>query len=135
MVKLLKCVKFRYAQGLTLAVLVASAALEISEQNREKESGVSPHEENREGDDMWKSMVEAEEERFKERDEYIKRKEEEDKKNKKHHKKGKKPHVEEEPPPEDDDEMPEKFIEGKKGEGKKMRKVTDKPGGAEGGVP
>lgn len=125
----------RYAQGLTLAVLVASAALEISEQNREKELGVQPHEENREGDDMWKSMVEAEEERVKERDEYVKRKEAEDRKNKKQHKKSKKPHVEEAEPSEESDEMPEKFIAGKKGEGKMMRKTTDKPGGAEGGVP
>ncbi|KAL9619341.1 MAG: hypothetical protein Q9160_006021 [Pyrenula sp. 1 TL-2023] len=132
---------FRYAQGLTLAVLVATTALEISEQNREKalakedpEHHEQPHHD--EGDETWKSMVAAEEERFKERDEYIARREAEDRKKQHKGKKGgSKKHVNEEKPPEDDDEMPEKFIQGKRGEGKMMRKVTDKPGGAEGGVP
>ncbi|KAL9110859.1 MAG: hypothetical protein Q9227_004659 [Pyrenula ochraceoflavens] len=135
-----------YAQGLTLAVLVATAAFEISEQNADPSSSSSDpsdhekphHEENREGADMWKSMVEAEEERFKERDAYIKRKEVDDrKKGKQHHKKGQSPkHVETQSPDEvEEDEVPEKPLEGKRGEGKMMRKVSDKPGGAEGGVP
>nr|CAD27304.1 hypothetical protein [Aspergillus fumigatus]CAE47952.1 hypothetical protein, conserved [Aspergillus fumigatus] len=44
-----------YAQGLTLAVLVASAAFEISDQRKGK------------GGDLWKDMVAAEEERLKQK--------------------------------------------------------------------
>ncbi|KAE8352338.1 hypothetical protein BDV28DRAFT_3996 [Aspergillus coremiiformis] len=64
-----------YAQGLTLAVLVASAAFEISDQRKvregleekvvvegEKKAGVE-----KEGGDLWKDMVAAEEHRLKKR--------------------------------------------------------------------
>ena len=86
---------------------------------------------------MWKSMIEAEEERFKERDAYVKRREAEDrKKGKIQHKKSQHKHIETQKPDDlDEDELPEKPLEGQRGEGKMMRKVSDKPGGAEGGVP
>jgi hypothetical protein len=69
-----------YAQGLTLAVLCASAALEIGDQrrgqglldavkakraNQANEGAQRPeHRERYEGEDLWKDMVEAEEERL-----------------------------------------------------------------------
>jgi len=82
-----------YAQGLTVAVLVASAAFEISEQKKERaaeESGKPIHheEETDSQKDMWKDMVAAEEERLAERDRAIKAQEEKDRKA--HHHKHKK---------------------------------------------
>ncbi|EAW07607.1 HIG1 domain-containing protein [Aspergillus clavatus NRRL 1] len=73
-----------YAQGLTLAVLVASAAFEISDQRKgkglldaankgkqEKEGGVVEHvpasHNQQQGEDLWKDMVAAEEERLKQK--------------------------------------------------------------------
>ncbi|KAI5281504.1 hypothetical protein KEM54_003249 [Ascosphaera aggregata] len=58
-----------YAQGLTLAVLIASAAFEIADQRKaqakadqaKREGKPLKKEESRVGTDMWKDMVEAEE--------------------------------------------------------------------------
>ena len=137
-----------YAQGLTLAVLVASAAFEISEQRRDEElerQGKTPQHEadddKRGEQDMWKDMVAAEEDRLKRRDDAIKKQEERDRKAGKnhHHKKqnGQKP---QEKKKDDDDKKDDKKndddqeeeegpepIPGKKGEGKRMKKMTDKP--------
>jgi len=73
-----------YAQGLTLAVLCATAALEIRDQRKgqglldavkakkarqAKEGAQRPqHKERYGGEDLWKEMVEAEEERLREND-------------------------------------------------------------------
>ncbi len=76
-----------YAQGLTLAVLVASAAFEISDKNNDEGKlwetvrVVDPndpehkrmiekqtHKEDWEGQELWRDMVDAEEQRLKERD-------------------------------------------------------------------
>ncbi|KAJ5902104.1 hypothetical protein N7495_002632 [Penicillium taxi] len=63
-----------YAQGLTLAVLVASAAFEISDQRRvraEKKAlqndldDVPHHSASKDDPDMWRDMVDAEEQRLK----------------------------------------------------------------------
>lgn len=43
-----------YAQGLTLAVLVATAALEVSDQRNKKKSGTEEHREHYAGEDQWK---------------------------------------------------------------------------------
>lgn len=43
-----------YAQGLTLAVLVATAALEVADQRRRKEGGETIHKEHYAGEDQWK---------------------------------------------------------------------------------
>lgn len=117
-----------YAQGLTLAVLVASAAFEISEQRSDeqaaKEGHPHHHEEESNGQkDLWKDMVAAEEQRLAERDASIKQQEEKDKKNHKHHKK-----VAPQSPKklEDEEDLPEQ-IPGKKGEGKSMKKASDQP--------
>lgn len=85
-----------YAQGLTLAVLIASAAFELQDSRKDK----GPYEEEEyiderdhkkhtrrvereqpsDGDSLWKDMVKQEEERLKERDDAIKRMEERDRK-------------------------------------------------------
>ncbi|KAI5301810.1 hypothetical protein KEM56_001340, partial [Ascosphaera pollenicola] len=65
-----------YAQGLTLAVLVASAAFEIADQRKaqaaadkaKREGKPVTHVEQRDGEDMWKDMVEAEEVRIEQRE-------------------------------------------------------------------
>ncbi|OJJ49847.1 hypothetical protein ASPZODRAFT_156882 [Penicilliopsis zonata CBS 506.65] len=63
-----------YAQGLTLAVLVASAAFEIHDQRKgrgileaakKKVQEVDNHADNNEQNDLWKDMVAAEEQRLK----------------------------------------------------------------------
>jgi len=75
-----------YAQGLTLAVLCASAAFEIHDQrkgqglleaakkgkqayrdSKDQAAAAPPHRERYEGEDMWKEMVAAEEQKLKER--------------------------------------------------------------------
>ena len=70
-----------YAQGLTLAVICASAAFEIHDQRKgrglieaakkgrqaRKEVVEPPHRERYEGEDLWKDMVAAEEEKLKKR--------------------------------------------------------------------
>jgi len=149
-----------YAQGLTLAVMCAAAAVEIKDKNKgegrwETIKYIDPndpehkhliekkvHKERYEGEDLWRDMVEAEEERLSERDAAIKKQEAEDRK--KHNKKGKLP-IEKSSPKvgkeshttEDGTEMeqPVGNIPGKKGEGKKMRDARDQPAGAESSVP
>ena len=85
-----------YAQGLTLAVLIASAAFELQDSNEERgkyetvvyvdEKDHKKHtkqverEQPSDGDTLWKDMVKQEEERLKERDDAIKRMEERDRK-------------------------------------------------------
>lgn len=70
-----------YAQGLTLAVMCASAAFEIHDQRKgqgileaakkgreaNKEIAQQPHHERYEGEDLWKDMVAAEEQKLKQR--------------------------------------------------------------------
>ncbi|KAN0086622.1 hypothetical protein V8E54_000310 [Elaphomyces granulatus] len=70
-----------YAQGLTLAVICASAAFEIHDQRKgrglleatrkgrqaQKEVAEPAHRERYEGEDLWKDMVAAEEEKLKKR--------------------------------------------------------------------
>jgi Hypoxia induced protein conserved region len=86
-----------YAQGLTLAVLIASAAFElqdskddkgryesveyIDEKDHKKHTKQVEREQPSDGDSLWKDMVKQEEERLKERDDAIKRMEERDRKN------------------------------------------------------
>jgi hypothetical protein len=85
-----------YAQGLTLAVLIASAALEVQdsreqrgryetveyvdEKDHTKKTKQVEREQPSDGDATWKVMVEEEEARLKERDDAIKRREEQDRK-------------------------------------------------------
>lgn len=85
-----------YAQGLTLAVLIASAAFEmqdsregkgrydeveyIDEKDHKKHIKQVEREQPSDGDTLWKDMVKQEEERLKERDDAIKRMEERDRK-------------------------------------------------------
>lgn len=76
-----------YAQGLTLAVMCATAAFEISDQRkgegvldaakRKKQQKTNAleddtHKERYEGEDLWKDMVRGEEERLKEREHAVK---------------------------------------------------------------
>lgn len=70
-----------YAQGLTLAVMCASAAFEIHDQRKgqglleaakkgreaNKQVAQQPHHERYEGEDLWKDMVAAEEQKLKQR--------------------------------------------------------------------
>ena len=92
-----------YAQGLTLAVVIISLAFETTDSAtgsgrwetvkvRDPESGgvveKAIHHERYAGEDQWRDMVEAEEQRIKEREEAVKRREMQDKK------KGKKAHPE-----------------------------------------
>lgn len=83
-----------YAQGLTLAVLIASAAFEIADQRKaqaaadkaKREGKPVGHVEHRDGADMWKDMVDAEEVRIEKREhdrEEQKHKQEEKEKEKK----------------------------------------------------
>lgn len=95
-----------YAQGFTLAVLIASAAFELQDSREdkgryeqveymdEKDGKVHTKQVERgqpsDGDTLWKDMVKQEEERLKERDEAIRQMEEADrmkrpKKHKEHH--------------------------------------------------
>lgn len=78
-----------YAQGLTVAVLIATAAFEISDQRKghgryETRKVLDPndpthkrlieqevHKESYAGEDQWKDMLEAEERRLKEREEHV----------------------------------------------------------------
>jgi len=54
-----------YAQGLTLLVLIASAAFEVSDSRRRAEGrGTEVHREHYQGEDMWKDMVAQEEKRL-----------------------------------------------------------------------
>jgi Hypoxia induced protein conserved region len=85
-----------YAQGLTLAVLIASAAFEmqdsreqkgryetkeyIDEKDHKKHTKQVEREPKSDGDTLWKDMVAQEEERLKERDDAIKQMEERDRK-------------------------------------------------------
>ncbi|KAK2752452.1 hypothetical protein FQN54_008114 [Arachnomyces sp. PD_36] len=111
-----------YAQGLTLAVMCATAAFEISDQRKgegmldkealmkrkkkqssgEKEGGGKnaledgEHKERYEGEDLWKDMVKGEELRLKEREEAVKAKEERDRKEGKLKKKAEEKHHDEE---------------------------------------
>lgn len=57
-----------YAQGLTLLILVATAAFEVSESRAKREHPESPeiHHEHYAGEDLWKDMVEAEQKRLEE---------------------------------------------------------------------
>ncbi|KAJ5727771.1 hypothetical protein N7493_005591 [Penicillium malachiteum] len=75
-----------YAQGLTLGVLCASAAFEISDQRREGSRGSFPvhHTPNDEGD-LWKEMVAAEEQRLKSKHQTLSLKSEHDAAEKKKH--------------------------------------------------
>ncbi|KAI9826288.1 MAG: hypothetical protein M1832_000205 [Thelocarpon impressellum] len=90
-----------YAQGLTLAVLVATAAFEVGDANKgkgrwETVKVLDPndpehkhliekrvHHERYAGEDLWRDMVEAEERKLQERDHAVKEEERE------HHEKGK----------------------------------------------
>lgn len=87
-----------YAQGLTLAVLCATAAFEIGDQRKgegrwETVKYIDPndpehkhliekqvHHERYQGEDLWRDMVDAEEQRLKERDRAVKAQEEKDRK-------------------------------------------------------
>lgn len=85
-----------YAQGLTLAVLIASAAFElqdskqdkgryesveyIDEKDHKKHTKQVEREQPPDGDTLWKDMVKQEEQRLQERDYAIKRMEERDRK-------------------------------------------------------
>lgn len=91
-----------YAQGFTLAVLIASAAFELQDSREDKgryeqveyvdEKDGKKHmkqvdrEQPSDGDTLWKDMVKQEEERLKERDEAIKHMEESGRKRPKKHK-------------------------------------------------
>jgi len=86
-----------YAQGLTLAVLMATAAFElkdsksdsgryesveyIDEKDHKKHTKQVEREPPSDGDSLWKDMVKQEEERLRERDEAIQKMEERDRKN------------------------------------------------------
>ncbi|EEP78534.1 conserved hypothetical protein [Uncinocarpus reesii 1704] len=71
-----------YAQGLTLAVMCATAAFEISDQRKgqgvldslkaKKEREAREASKVKDGDDLWKDMVDAEEDRIKRREEKAK---------------------------------------------------------------
>ena len=118
-----------YAQGLTLAVLIAVASFEIAEQRREEKAAKEGHPIKHSDDDeahgqsdLWKDMVKAEEQRLSARDQAIKEQEEKDRKS---HKKRKAPPPQE-PKKYEDEEGPEP-VPGKKGEGKSMKAVSDKP--------
>ena len=96
-----------YAQGLTLAVVIASLAFETTDNSKgagrwETIKVLDPndpthkhviekkiHHERYQGEDQWRDMIEAEEERIREREQSVKQKEAEDKKKgkqpKKHH--------------------------------------------------
>lgn len=104
-----------YAQGLTLAVLIASAAFEVQDSREEKgryqtveyvdEKDHKVHtkqverEQPSDGDTLWKQQVAQEEERLKERDDAIKRMEERDRKKRaKEHKERPKKTTKEEKP-------------------------------------
>ncbi|KAJ9355398.1 hypothetical protein DTO027B9_4155 [Paecilomyces variotii] len=75
-----------YAQGLTLAVMCATAAFEIHDQRKgeglldaaRKKGTVPPteHHERYEGEDLWKDMVAAEEQRMRQRNQKIRESEE-----------------------------------------------------------
>jgi Hypoxia induced protein conserved region len=162
-----------YAQGLTLAVLIASAGFEMQDSRQEKgryetieyvdDKDHKKHrkqverEEPSDGDSLWKDMVKQEEERLNERDQAIKRVEERDRKKRaKEHKEQPKKGKEEGKPEEENkhdeggkgekkqesqggeeedkeeaeaEEEEEEYqpVQGKKGEGKMMRKVSDPP--------
>lgn len=117
-----------YAQGLTLAVLIAVASFEVSERRREEKAEREGHpihhddEDSHDQSDLWKDMVKAEEQRLAERDKAIKAQEEKERKNHKH-RKAPKP---QEPKKFADEDGPEP-VPGKKGEGKSMKKTTDQP--------
>ena len=127
-----------YAQGLTLIVLIATAGFEIAEQRRDAElerQGLAPHhteDESASQKDLWKEMVAAEEERLNQRDAAVKRQEEKDRREKKHiharseRQKDQTTRKADEGKEDDDEEGPHP-IPGKRGEGKMMKKMSDKP--------
>jgi len=116
-----------YAQGLTVAILIITAAFEIGDRNKgegrwETIKVLDPkdpehkrlvdkkvHHERYAGEDMWRDMVEAEEEKMKERKQAIREKEDKDRKAGKkpspglHEKNVKKAKKEQEQAEEDDD--------------------------------
>lgn len=81
-----------YAQGLTLAVLCASAAFEIHDQkkgqgilDKVREKGLpAPEKERYEGEDMWKEMVVAEDQRIKEKEQFYAQEQEKQKQKQEH---------------------------------------------------
>jgi len=115
-----------YAQGLTLAVLIASAAFEvqdsrdekgryetkeyIDEKDHKKHTKQVEREQPSDGDTLWKDMVRQEEERLKERDDAIERMEEGDRKKraKEHEEHPKKAKKEEKPKEEKKDDKDDK---------------------------
>lgn len=153
-----------YAQGLTLAVLIATAAFELQDSRQEKgryetkeyvdEKDHKKHtkqverEAPSDGDSLWKDMVKQEEERLKERDEAIRKMEQRARKrrakdhkdhpkeDKKEEKKDNKEDSEEESEEEgEEDEDLIKPVPGKKGEGKFMKKMSDPPDPNKSAVP
>jgi Hypoxia induced protein conserved region len=152
-----------YAQGLTLTVLIASAAFEmqdsreqkgryetkeyIDEKDHKKHTKQVEREPKSDGDTLWKDMVAQEEERLKERDDAIKQMEERDRKKRKGQPKKakkeekpkedekKKDNSEEGGDEEEEEEEDYEPVPGKKGEGKMMRKVSDPPNPGKSAVP
>lgn len=151
-----------YAQGLTLAVLIASAGFElqdakddkgryetveyIDDKDHKKHTRQVEREQKSDGDNLWKDMVKQEEERLRERDEAIKKMEERDRKrrakeHKEHPKKSKKDQQpkeekkEEKKEEEEEEEEDYQPVPGKKGEGKMMRKVSDPPHPGKSAIP
>lgn len=57
-----------YAQGLTMAVVIASLALEGADMKKNKDGSVTKEVKRLTDKDQWMDMVEAEEERMKERE-------------------------------------------------------------------
>ncbi|KAI9815796.1 MAG: hypothetical protein M1827_002192 [Pycnora praestabilis] len=125
-----------YAQGLTLAVLVATAAFEIGDKNNdtgrwETIKVVDPndpehkhlidkkvHHERYAGEDQWRDMIDAEERKMKDREAAIREEEEKDAK----HNKGKQSKETKDKKAEHDDIKEEKKTDEKKGkEAKKAR--------------
>ncbi len=138
-----------YAQGLTLAVLVASAAFElqdskdekgryetveyIDEKDHKKHTRQVEREQKPDGDTLWKDMVKQEEERLRERDEAIKKMEERDRKrkakeHKEHKEHPKKPKKEEQPKQEKKEEKKEESQEGEDEEEEDYQPVPGKKG-------
>ncbi|KAL9577242.1 MAG: hypothetical protein Q9212_006493 [Teloschistes hypoglaucus] len=128
-----------YAQALTLAVLVATAAFEIGDRNNEEGRWetvkyVDPddpehkrmvekkvHHESYRGEDQWRDMVEAEEKKEKARLDAVHEQEEKDRKaGKIHHKKKQHEHHDDHPDNHNDDD----------GDKKKKTKSEGKDGGA-----
>ena len=149
-----------YAQGLTVAVLIATAGFEMNDKKKQrgryeeveyidekdhkahKRQVKKPEEEASELDPLWKDLVKQEEERFKERDDEIRRTEERDRKRRakerKDHPKKVKDEKESVQKRQKDQKVKQQGgedeeveyidpVKGKKGEGKMMDKVSDPP--------